>query len=619
MSSSNGEFGPPSDGDAANAPVTASEPSLPDGENMFELSVESGDVVTSDTPQTPTGQLGKTDPAIDTSSLAIDATAQAIAFDATMDEVSFNAAMDEQSFAESNSGFDATVGEISFDASMDEQAFAASNAGLGELATTPEIPMATDAGVSSSGFGALTDEAPAAQSSADSEVTHLRRQLDSARSELRIVVSQLNDLEKIRSYALQRSSEILMLKARQISLESEVDLYRELTVQYRADFQGLEVRLLDAEGADDGLGLGEADAEIGSLQEELNRASRDRDEARNEAKRLMGDLATLRESDSRAPLLARIDELETNLAASGGAGDMGEEHAQLEARAHSLQAELFKAQSDASEAGQRAERLKVALERLRQAFVRTAEQSERVPGLEEQVTSLTSALAEAQAAPPESAAAKRIEALEAELAASNDRVRALESQGAGQGAEFQSQIDALTAELEAAQGFSAELGDEGERAVEVVNLRRKTTDLELQVNALTRQLEEAADRVATAAPVAPEGGDSERLDRLRIAVQRSSAQVQRLLLELEGSRGSVQRARRDMQRYSRSVNALHEALNHLERYLIGAGPQAQQGVILLQEVKRCAHDVRAMVESNDRFGRSMSKVVERLSSIVSES
>ncbi|MDP6945337.1 MAG: hypothetical protein QF464_14410, partial [Myxococcota bacterium] len=224
----------------------------------------------------------------------------------------------------------------------------------------------------------------------------------------------------------------------------------------------------------------------------------------------------------------------------------------------------------------------------------------------------------ARAAPPESVAAQRISELEDQVAQSRAQIAALESEESGQGAAFQAQIDELTSQLEAAQSISAAL-EGGDAAAEVVALRIKTTDLEIEVSELTRQIEVAADRVATGQDEAGVGGESgDKLDRLRIAVQRSSAQIQRLLLELEGSKGAVQRARRDIQRYSRSVNALHEALNHLGRYLISAGPQAQQGMVLLQEVKRCAHDVRAMVESNERFGRSMSKVVERLSGIVSE-
>ena len=606
MSSSKGEFEPSEGGDAAGTPVSVDD-ALGDGDNVFEVSVEAGNVVTADTSDvTASGRdaLAMTDPEIELSgqpaplggdaAMAFDATQDAIAFDATMDEMSFNAAMDEAAFEQSNND-------------------------LAMTATAPELPAppASDIPAQTSGFGAVTEPVQSAPPGQDDEVLSLRRQLDSARSELRIVVSQLNDLEKIRSYALQRSSEILMLKARQVSLESEVDLYRELTEEFRADCQGMEVRLCDAQGMDDGLGLAESDAEISSLREALAEVTQSRDEAREEAAKLSEDLATLRESDSRAPLLARIQELEAE-AASSSSGDHSEEHAQLEARAHSLQAELFKAQSDATDASQRADRLKIALERLRQAFVRTAEQSERVPDLEAEIETLKTDLSAAQSAPPESAAAKRIEELERELAEARAEIADMASTGVGQGAEFQAQIDALTMELETAQSVASGLGDAGDAAAEVVTLRRKTTDLELQVSELTRQLEETADRVASAAPTGAQAGESDKLERLRIAVQRSSAQVQRLLLELEGSRGSVQRARRDMQRYSRSINALHEALNHLERYLIGAGPQAQQGVILLQEVKRCAHDVRAMVESNDRFGRSMSKVVERLSAIVSE-
>jgi hypothetical protein len=586
MSASNGGSQPPMDGDepAGDAP---DGPVIDEGENVFEVTVEAGAVVTAPTAPIPTssGGLAETD-----QNLAVNRAAD-MAFDATMDG-------------------------MAFDATMDEMTFNAGNPDLSFSTTQPELSAAHTEEFSapspSSGFGAITGPAP----ESDTVVETLRRELESARSEVRIVVSQLNDLEKIRSYALQRGSEILMLKARQISLESEVDLYRELTDDYRVRCQGLEVQLEDVQGEGDGLGLGEADAEINTLQEELVRVSRARDGALAESERFKSDLQSLRGTDSREPLLARIDDLEASLATAAAGGDVGEEHAQLEARCHSLQTDLFKAQATATDSEQRADRLKVALERLRQAFVRTAEQSERVPELETEIEGLKSALTEAQSAPPESAGAQRITALEAELAIARGQVTSLQSDGAGQGAEFQAQIDALTAELEAVHALSSSL-EAGDAATEVVALRRQTTDLEIEVSVLTRQLEEAADRVASG-PASVDSAGDDKLERLRIAVQRSSAQIQRLLLELEGSRGSVQRARRDMQRYSRSVNALHEALNHLERYLVGAGPQAQQGVVLLQEVKRCAHEVRAMVESNDRFGRSMSSVVERLSRIVSE-
>jgi len=597
VSTSNGGLGPPPDGDElADMPAD----SAPDeGGNVFEVTVDAGAVVTAATQPPPAmpadamAGIAETDPG-----LAVDAAGQDMAFGATMDAMAFNATMDEDEFT-------------------------AENADLSVPRTQPEFP-AMDAPplpplppLSASGFGAITDAIESGARSSDAEVETLRRELESARSEVRIVVSQLNDLEKIRSYALQRASEILMLKAREVSLESEADLYRELTEDYRMQCQGLEVQLRDAKGEDDGLGLGEADAEINALQDELAKASRSRDAEASEAEQLRSTLATLRESDSREPLLARIDELEAAQSVAQPAGDLGEEHAQLEARCHSLQADLFKAQESATESGQRAERLKIALERLRQAFVRTAEQSERVPALEERVEELDTALTEARSARPESAGAHRIAELEGELSTALSQVTGLQTEGAGQGAALQSQIDELTAQLETANALSESLGD-GDAAAEVVNLRRKTTDLELEVSSLTRELEESADKVAGAPAPSAAGGD-DKLERLRIAVQRSSVQIQRLLLELEGSRGSVQRARRDMQRYIRSVNSLHEALNHLERYLMGAGPQAQQGVVLLQEVKRCAHEVRAMVESNDRFGRSMSKVVDRLSRIISES
>ena len=87
MSSSNGDFGPPSDGEPESAASNEAGPTLPEGESVFELSVEAGDVVMVDTPSTRElggHQRAPTDPALDPAAIAMDATMDEIAFDATM-------------------------------------------------------------------------------------------------------------------------------------------------------------------------------------------------------------------------------------------------------------------------------------------------------------------------------------------------------------------------------------------------------------------------------------------------------------------------------------------------------------------------------------------------------
>lgn len=466
----------------------------------------------------------------------------------------------------------------------------------------------------------------AEEAAAQSEDTaQLRRELHSARLELKTVVAQLDELEKVRSFSLKRSQEVSMLRARQVSLESEVDLAKELLREFRLKCEGLELELRSASADGDQLGLSDSDIEVANLRSQVEQLELDRDNARAELQQVQSASAELLESDGRAPLLTRIAELEGALsAADKGAGSSTGDVAQLEARCHALQTELYQAQESADEASNRADRLKVALERLRQAFVKSADKGEQLPALEAKVTELEQALAKAQAEGAGAALTAKIQELEGMLSTSRLRADALEKQLEAQAssnkdaervAELEAQIVHMSAQLEAPHA-SADASGAG------VALRKRIEVLETENESLERQLGEHVDQLAALHARGGQGqsdAHEEQVARLRLAMQRSAGQIQRLLLELEGSKSSVQRAQRDIKRHSRSVNSLHEAMHHLERYLIGVGPGAQQGVVLLQEVKRCAHDVRAMVESNERFGRSIGRVVERLGAIITGS
>ena len=157
------------------------------------------------------------------------------------------------------------------------------------------------------------------------------------------------------------------------------------------------------------------------------------------------------------------------------------------------------------------------------------------------------------------------------------------------------------------------LDDRARAAQRADDLATRYADLQGKTRALAHQLNKIRGTSAS-----PTSADPKELAQLRQLVQRSSAQIQRYLLELEGSKGAIARTQQEVERYGRSVMGLHEGINHLNRYLQEAGPAGQQALVLLQEVRRCASEIRALVESNERFGRAMARTIERLGAILME-
>lgn len=130
----------------------------------------------------------------------------------------------------------------------------------------------------------------------------------------------------------------------------------------------------------------------------------------------------------------------------------------------------------------------------------------------------------------------------------------------------------------------------------------------------------------------PEEGDAERpspiatrvaelessIRGLQTMVRTSSTQIQHYLLELEAAQGGVVRTRQEAEKYSRSVNDLFEAINHLGQYVSDEETGDPQAKPLVVEVRRCAGDLRALVESNERFGKSIESMIARLGGILSK-
>lgn len=496
------------------------------------------------------------------------------------------------------------------------------------------------------------------------ETAMLRRQLEAARTEVRVVVQQLSELDSVRAYALERGREVLALKAQLINLESEADLAREIAGENKQRADSLAEQLRQATGESTGFGLDEPDAEKTALQEELSAALVESDALRQRVAAVELQLADAASDDETALLVARVQELEAAAEQRTSSADAAAAPATAAPQDEEHAARLAQALEDREEAQQRADRLKVALERLRQAFVRVSDKSQRVEELEEQLQDLGEALdvERARAAAVQTDAARVAEVdreleqaqrhrtdAEARVAELREALEAARGQ-VGESApdigaavaevrlEYSARVDEMQARIDELEGdltaAALDHGGDGDASATIAQLGSANQQMAGEVEALQRQLKTREGQMRKLAlrirslqdGGATTGGDEalkrqllkakQTLETLRAGARRTGEQLQRYLLELEGSKSAVSRARKDIDRYGRAVVGLHEGLNHLERYLHDAGAAGQQALVLMQEVKRCAHEIRAMVESNERFGRAMERVIERLSAVL---
>lgn len=431
----------------------------------------------------------------------------------------------------------------------------------------------------------------------------LRRQLEAARSENQALLRQLQTLETARTEALAANQRVLILQARFCNLESELDLERELTGEARARAASLEEALRRARGEG-----GEGDAETQILQQELESVLAEAEGLREEVERLRGLETTGAEDPeaarAREELERRVEELEAALAEARSRAESREDEER--ARHAELASAISKAEGERDEAVARGERLKVALERLKTAFVRATEGGRDKDGLVE----------EARIA-AEEAQRERARADDAERALAEARERADRAERIVE--ELRAADELRAAAEAAAPGVDPEvlraLEDEKSALASQVELaRRQIESLEEKVLRLQNELTEKAIALEKAEKAEPRNQDA--LDRLRAQVRAGSAQIQAYLLELEGSKGSIARSRQEVKRYSRSVNGLAEGIGHLQRYLANPTGDPQHALTLVQEVKRRAAEIRALVESNERFGQSMDQTMDRLTAIL---
>ncbi|MEZ4265640.1 MAG: hypothetical protein R3F39_04620 [Myxococcota bacterium] len=500
--------------------------------------------------------------------------------------------------------------------------------------------------------------AAAADAAVDShDQTLLKRQLSAARTEIQVLLNQLADFGKVRGQALARAYEVEALKARTVNLESESGQLRDdlcaararmadieaQARQAREEFQSKEAlprppavdesvvaelqaarrALAKACAERDGLA-----ADVGRLQETVNALQARAAEPSAEAAALTLQAEQVRALESavieaqadlvasrkrRAELEDRIDELQLEVAAAQSRAESevlaGGEAGALEARLRELSAavddlteRLSASEAAREEASERAERTRVALERLRSAYARVQEGEQQAETVAAELEGIRGSYEVAQ---------QRIQALEREVAAERARADAV---AAGHGdIEFAGGRAALEAERDELESRLARLEDE------LVRERKVSDELGARAEAAEAQarIQSASGELGGGGPKSKEF-DAE-LQRLRSMVHSSSTLIQRYLLELEGAKGAIARNRQEAVRYAQRVSGLHEGIGHLYRYLEDAGPPAEQALVLLQEVKRCAGELRALAESNDRFGKAMERAMERLGQVLKDS
>lgn len=490
--------------------------------------------------------------------------------------------------------------------------------------------------------------------------TLLKRQLSAARTEIQVLLNQLADFGRIRAQALARAHEIEALKARTVNLESESDQLRDHLTHARARMAEIEAAAREAREARAGSG-GAADAsqaaELEATRAALADVAAERDAFERELALAQAASARLAEAEAaaggeraaaarmheqvralevavheaqadleasrrrRAELEEQVDELLLEVGAAqerAGASVQADDArvGELERQIHELQAsagelsERFSAAETARvEASERAERTRVALERLRVAYGRAQESEQRAEHLATELEGLRASNDVAQ---------QRITSLERALAAEQARLDSGSAPGGSAGSdELARARHALAAAERERDALEARL----ERLEDELVRERKVSD-ELEARA---EAAESVGRVQQAVAAEPSGGGQKtkefeaEVQRLRTMVHSSSSQIQRYLLELEGAKGAIARNRQEAVRYAQRVSGLHEGIGHLDRYLTDAGPPAEQALVLLQEVKRCAGELRALAESNDRFGKAMERAMERLGQILKDS
>lgn len=466
--------------------------------------------------------------------------------------------------------------------------------------------------------------------------TLLKRQLSAARTEIQVLLNQLADFGKVRGQALARAYEVEALKARTVNLESEAGQLRDDLGAARARMADMEATGREArEVAQSREALArrvEPDPQVNAaLQAELQAVKSALADACSERDALAFDSAALRDTargleaaviDAQADLIAsrkrraeledRVDALQLDVAAAQARAEQearaGSDVTVLEARLRELgevvdafTQRLAASEAAREEASERAERTRVALERLRLAYGRAQEGEQQAEGVAAELEGLRSS---------NEVAKQRIEVLERELAAERTRADSAAAESAettgGQSAVLEAERAELESRLERLED-------------ELVRERKVSDELGARAEATESRL-----RFQAASPEQVGGGPKTKefeaeLQRLRAMVHSSSTLIQRYLLELEGAKGAIARNRQEAVRYAQRVSGLHEGIGHLYRYLEDAGAPAEQALVLLQEVKRCAGELRSLAESNDRFGKAMERAMERLGHVLKDS
>ncbi len=467
--------------------------------------------------------------------------------------------------------------------------------------TQPSMPIADLGGaktVATPRTGHRTmDTDPALQAQSPELV---RRQLEAARAENAALLRQLAHLESSRTDAMSSHQDVMMLRAQLVNALSERDMLLELYEDSQSRAAVLQQRVHQSEGSD-----GE-DVETLILQQELEGVLAETEALRAEVERLRvqaaGHVGGGASVDETAALEGRIENLEASLRAAEKMGTTADEEVRTMVERHTeIARELSRAEGERDEARERADRLKVALERMRAAFMRASEEGKSEDALEER----------AKQAEEETVRERdRAEELDRALAAARERSLRLEGklERAREAAEKASLAGASSEETEA-------LARDNDRlASDLTEARGRIEEFEQQALELQNQVTELTVKVSEGA-----GTSDATVKQLRAAMMGMTATMQAYMLEIEGSKGTIARSQQEVQRHGRSVNSLAQAIGHLSRYLGTGQVDAQHAANLLQEVKRHASELRALVETNERFGASMHQTMDRLTAIVSTS
>lgn len=106
--------------------------------------------------------------------------------------------------------------------------------------------------------------------------------------------------------------------------------------------------------------------------------------------------------------------------------------------------------------------------------------------------------------------------------------------------------------------------------------------------------------------------------KLQAVVRKSTSQIQHYLFELESARGSIARNLEEQRRHGEVVTRLHTGVSTLERYAaeedLAQLPAPVFGMI--DELRTSTNEMRLLSQRSDRFGKSISAMLERLSKVL---